>query len=103
MRDDVPDAASISESDGEYSDDDLSVNVESRNTTECCEASEGATSKDKPPPRCSERVQKRVQEQAQQDQEQARKEKPKTPPRRSRRIAGEDAGPEFVKLASHPD
>ena len=69
MLDDVPDAASISESDGELSDDDLSVNVESRNTTECCDASEGASSKDKPYPRCSEQVQKWNQEQALQDQE----------------------------------
>ena len=65
------------------------------------DASEGALSKGKPPPRCSERVQKRVQKQAQQDQKQACKGKPKTPPRRSRIITGEDARPEFVKLASH--
>ena len=36
MRDDVPDATFISKSDGECSDDDLSVSVESSNTTECC-------------------------------------------------------------------
>ena len=98
MHDDVPDAASISESDGEFSDDDLSDNVESRDATDCCDASEGASSKDK------------LNEFRSETESKLYKIKIRLPRKSqdlnldaSKRILGEDAGPEFIKLAAHPD